>query len=181
MTVAAGGHLRHPMNVCLVIFKDDGTRKEFPIESAKTTIGRKEDCDLRIPLSEISRQHAVLMVDNDTLTLRDLGSANGTYVNNQRITEQELEPGDHVVIGPVVFTVQIDGVPADVRPVQTRLESRAGKAGPVVTQAGGKADKDVDDFLLDDDEDPISELEALAASDETATIDLDDSDLDLKP
>jgi pSer/pThr/pTyr-binding forkhead associated (FHA) protein len=169
------------MNVCLVIFKDDGARREFPIQSAKTIIGRKEDCDLRIPLAEISRQHAILMMEGETVTLRDMGSANGTYVNNQRITEQELEAGDHIVIGPVVFTVQIDGVPADVRPVQTRLESRAAKSGPVVAQAGSKAEANVDDFLLDDEGDPISELEALAASDETAALDLDDSDLDTKP
>lgn len=170
------------MNVCLVIFKDDGTRKEFPVQSQKTIIGRKEDCDLRIPLSEVSRQHAVLMVDDDTLTLRDLGSSNGTYVNNQRITEQELDPGDHIVIGPVVFTVQIDGIPKDVRPVQTRLESRAGQTGPSLSHTGTKVDQDPADFLLDDDneEDPISELEALAASDDTAAIDLEDSDLDMK-
>lgn len=169
------------MKVCLVMFKEDGTRKEFPIEGGKTIIGRKEDCDLRIPLGEVSRQHAVLMVDNDEVSLRDLGSANGTYVNNQRITEQELEAGDHVVIGPVVFTVQIDGVPKDLRPVQTRLESRAGSASGVSVSSQSKTiDSDEDDFLLDDNEDPISELEALAASDDTAALDLDDSDLGTK-
>lgn len=164
------------MNICLVMFKDDGTRKEFPVQSDKTIIGRKEDCDLRIPLGEVSRQHAVLMVSNGEVTIRDLGSSNGTYVNNQRITEQELDAGDHIVIGPVVFTVQIDGVPKEIRQVQTRLESRANKSAPVSTKAK-TIDSDEDDFLLDDEQDPISELEALAASDETAAIDLDDSDL----
>jgi len=169
------------MNVCLVMFKDDGTRKEFPISSSKTIIGRKEDCDLRIPLSEVSRQHAVLMLADDAITLRDLGSSNGTFVNNKRITEQELDPGDHIVIGPVVFTVQIDGVPKDVRPVHTRLESRAGRSqtAPVATQSK-TVDSEEDDFLLDDEGDPISELEAMAASDETAALDLDDSDLETK-
>ncbi|HOA74691.1 MAG TPA: FHA domain-containing protein [Phycisphaerae bacterium] len=171
------------MNVCLVMFKDDGTRKEFPVQPGKTLIGRKEDCDLRIPVGEVSRQHALMMVEDDTVTLRDLGSSNGTYVNNKRITEQELDPGDHIVIGPVVFTVQIDGVPKDLRPVHTRLESRAGRssATPVTAQgsSGGSnpSGADDDDFLLDDDVDPISELEALAASDETAALDLEDSDL----
>lgn len=159
------------------MFKEDGSRKEFALQVGKTIIGRKEDCDLRIPLGEISRQHAVLMIDGDTATIRDLGSANGTYVNNKRITEQELDAGDHVVIGPVVFTVQIDGEPAEVRPVQTRLESRAGH-GTVVSAKATTVDSSDSDFLFDEDEDPISELEALAASDETAAIDLDDSDMD---
>jgi pSer/pThr/pTyr-binding forkhead associated (FHA) protein len=169
------------MNVCLVIFKEDGTRKEFQIQPGKTIIGRKEDCDLRIPVGEVSRQHAVMMVADDEVTLRDLGSSNGTYVNNQRITEQELDAGDHIVIGPVVFTLQIDGAPEDLRPVHTRLESRAGRshtAAPV--SAKGEAVDTDDDFLLDDNEDPISELEALAASDETAALDLEDSDLGMK-
>jgi len=169
------------MNVCLVMFKDDGTRKEFSVQSGKTVIGRKEDCDLRIPVGEVSRQHAVMMIEDDTVTLRDLGSSNGTYVNNQRITEQELDPGDHIVIGPVVFTIQIDGVPEDLRPVHTRLESRAGRSSTAQVTAKGTQAKATgatdDDFLLDDDEDPISELEALAASDDTAALDLDDSDL----
>lgn len=169
------------MNVCLVMFKDDGSRKEFSVQSGKTIIGRKEDCDLRIPLGEVSRQHAVMMVGADGVSLRDLGSSNGTYVNNQRITEQELDPGDHIVIGPVVFTIQIDGVPAELKPVQTRLESRAGRSHAASVSTHAKTvDSEQDDFLLDDDEDPISELEALAASDETAAIDLEDSDLDMK-
>lgn len=168
------------MNVTLILFKETGQQRDFPLEPGKTIIGRKEDCDLRIPLSEVSRQHAVVMVEGDTVTLRDLGSSNGTYVNNRRITEQELDPGDHVVIGSVVFTVQIDGYPKEIKPVQTRLESRAsmGQGAAASPAPEGQADKD--DFLLDGDEDPISELEALAASDETATLDLDESDLDIK-
>lgn len=168
------------MNVALVMFKEDGAQRIFDLEAGKTTIGRQEDCDLRIPLGEVSRRHAVLMIDQNTATLRDMGSANGTYVNNRRITEQELAPGDHVVIGPVVFTVQINGEPAELRPVHTRLESKAalGKGGGMVTakseDKGGE-----DDFVLGD-EDPISELEALAASDETAELDLSGSDLDIK-
>jgi pSer/pThr/pTyr-binding forkhead associated (FHA) protein len=169
------------MDVCLVIFKEDGTRKEFRLNKGKTIIGRKEECDLRIPLGEVSRQHAVVMVTADTVTIRDLGSANGTYVNNQRITEQELDAGDHVVIGAVVFTLQIDGVPKDLKPVQTRLETRNSRTGAVPVSTQSKTvDSDEDDFLLDDDEDPISELEALAASDDTAALDLDDSDMDNK-
>ena len=112
------------MNVSLIMFRENGEQKQFQIEAGKTVIGRKEDCGLRIPLGEISRKHAILMVDEKAVTLRDLGSANGTYVNNKRVTEQELQAGDHIVIGPLVFTVQIDGHPADlrhsVRPTRSR-------------------------------------------------------------
>jgi len=165
------------MNVSLVMFKEDGQQKEFPLAPGKTIVGRREECDLRIPLAEISRKHALVIVEGNVVTLRDLGSANGTYINNRRISEQELSPGDHIVIGPVVFTVKIDGEPAEVRPVQTRLETRP----PSVKRsaAGRRAEKPAaaqDELGIgDDEEDPISALEALAGTDDTTAIDLDDS------
>lgn len=161
------------MDLVLIMFKENGQRKVFSIDPGKTVIGRKEDCDLRIPLAEISRKHALMIVEGNTVTLRDLGSANGTYVNNVRITEQELGPGDHIVLGPVVFTVQINGQPTDPRPVQTRLEKRApARTGAPVGTGQAPADEEVIDAS---DEDPISALEALAASDDTAALDVSDS------
>lgn len=164
------------MNVSLIMFRENGEKKQFSIETGKTVIGRKEDCGLRIPLGEISRKHAILMVDEKTVTLRDLGSANGTYVNNKRVTEQELQAGDHIVIGPVVFTVQIDGQPVDLKPVQTRLEARKPvSAAPAAAGAAAAGAEDDDEIFVGDSEDPISDLEALTSSDDTETLDLSDS------
>jgi len=168
------------MDVRLVVFREDGGSKEFALDPGKTIIGRREECDLRIPLPEISRQHALVIVSDGAVTLRDLGSVNGTYVNNTRITEEDLAPGDHIVIGPVVFTVQINGEPASVRPVQTRLEARStGAAGAVTSRKQAKPAEpkttDIGGGFDEDEEDPISALEALAGSDDTAALDLDDS------
>jgi pSer/pThr/pTyr-binding forkhead associated (FHA) protein len=94
------------------------------------------------------------------VTLRDLGSANGTYVNNKRVNEVDLRAGDHVVVGPVVFTVQIDGQPSDVRPVKTklaRLKQQTAEAGADTSDMEAAAI-----FGDDMDTDPISALEALA-------------------
>jgi pSer/pThr/pTyr-binding forkhead associated (FHA) protein len=164
------------MQLALIMFKENGEQKLFPIEPGKTIIGRKEDCDLRIPLAEISRKHAVVIMSDEAATIRDMGSANGTYLNNKRVAEHELSPGDHIVIGPVVFTVQINGQPADVRPVQTRLEARSPAAKSASGQASGSAaGVAADSDVFTDDEDPISALEALAGTDDTAAMDLDDS------
>jgi predicted component of type VI protein secretion system len=78
-----------------------------------TVIGRREDCDLRIPLGEVSRKHCRLVRDGDTLKLEDLGSSNGTFLNGQRVQEALLSPGDTIQVGPVVFAVQIDGEPPE--------------------------------------------------------------------
>jgi pSer/pThr/pTyr-binding forkhead associated (FHA) protein len=101
------------MQVVLVMFRADGERRSFSVVRDMTVIGRREDCDLRIPLGDISRKHARLIRDGDTIRVEDLGSSNGTFHNGQRVQEAELSPGDLVQLGPVSFIIQIDGVPAD--------------------------------------------------------------------
>jgi predicted component of type VI protein secretion system len=95
------------------MFRSDGERRSFSIMRDMTVIGRREDCDLRIPLSDVSRKHCRLVRDGETLHLEDLGSSNGTYRNGERVQEAILSPGDTLQVGPVQFVLQIDGHPAD--------------------------------------------------------------------
>src|SRR5580700_11757582 len=101
------------MQVVLVMFRADGERRSFSIVRDMTVVGRREDCDLRIPLGEVSRKHCRLIKDADAIRVEDLGSSNGTFHNGERVREANLGAGDTVQIGPVTFMVQIDGVPAD--------------------------------------------------------------------
>src|ERR1700748_1666256 len=99
------------MQVVLVMFRSDGERRSFSVTRDVTVIGRREDCDLRIPLSEVSRKHCRLIKDGDSLRIEDLGSSNGTFCNGIRVQEQEVSPGDTIQVGPVIFCAQIDGLP----------------------------------------------------------------------
>lgn len=108
------------MQVVLVMFKANGQRKDFKLKKPDTIIGRGNESDLRIPLAVVSRKHCELAIVGDSLTVEDLGSSNGTLVNNRRIKESvALKPGDTITVGPVVFTVTIDGQPETVKPVRT--------------------------------------------------------------
>lgn len=109
------------MDVSLVMFKADGTRRDFPVAKARIVIGRTNTCDLRVPLSSVSREHCEITRDDESVKLRDLGSSNGTYHNNLRVQEAALAAGDEIVIGPVVFTVVVDGQPEKIEPVRTIL------------------------------------------------------------
>lgn len=100
------------MQVSLVMFRADGEKRTFPLTRDITVLGRREDCDLRIPLGDISRKHCRIMRDYDAVRLEDLGSSNGTYCNGVRVQETALEAGDMLNVGPVGFVVQIDGVPS---------------------------------------------------------------------
>src|SRR5262245_31947724 len=120
-----------PMQVVLAMFRSDGDRRSFSLHKDLTVVGRREDCDLRIPLGEISRKHCRLIKENDTLRVEDLGSSNGTYHNGERVQEAVIQAGDTIQVGSIAFVVQIDGVPAD--------EDLQPTLAPVVTEASGSA------------------------------------------
>ena len=99
------------VNVNLVLFKKSGSRKIFPLPSSVTVIGRRHDCDLRIPIMSVSKRHCQLNYNKGVLKIRDLGSRNGTRLNNKPIDEAAIQAGDSVEIGPLTFVFQIDGQP----------------------------------------------------------------------
>ena len=66
-------------------------------------IGRAVTTDLPIYDPTVSRRHAELVHTNDGVTVRDLGSSNGTFVNGNRVTETSLSDGDAVTFGKVAF------------------------------------------------------------------------------
>lgn len=70
-------------------------------------IGRQKGCGVRIPSAQVSRQHCLVSFKDDLLSVEDLTSANGTYINGRRITRREfLRPGDLLKVGPVTMLVQ---------------------------------------------------------------------------
>src|SRR4051794_21501753 len=121
------------MQVVLAMFKSDGDRRSFSLHKDLTVIGRREDCDLRIPLGEISRKHCRLIKDGEALRVEDLGSSNGTYHNGQRVQEAAIQPGDTLQVGSIAFVVQIDGVPGDeeLQPVRAPAAEEAASGAPI--------------------------------------------------
>lgn len=86
---------------------EDGT--EHPLDG-EVRVGRSADCELTIDDSRVSRQHARLNVAGEQLTLEDLGSANGTLVNGQRLVgSTTLANGDELQFDKHRFRVVISG------------------------------------------------------------------------
>jgi len=94
--------------------KQDG--KLIPLTTKKFLIGREQDCHLRPNSDSVSRHHCVITVDDFTVHVRDLGSSNGTYLNNIRIAGlREVKNGDRLRIGSLEFEFGVrKGVPAPV-------------------------------------------------------------------
>jgi hypothetical protein len=96
-----------------------GTR--FPLRRGETLIGRSPYCSIVISSSLVSREHAALRLDGDTLVLADLGSTNGTSVNGEPLgAPRTLQPGDVVRIGSDLLEVQLAEQPAQRAAIRTR-------------------------------------------------------------
>ncbi|MCU0918100.1 MAG: FHA domain-containing protein [Planctomycetes bacterium] len=162
------------MNANLVLLRKNGSHKTFALPRALTVIGRREDCDLRIPLPMVSRRHCVLRLNKDSLELRDLDSRGGTFVNDQRVeSEVTVRPGDYIRVGPLIFVCQIDGVPKQIvppkkaapPPSKAAAKPKPKKAPPksAPEDSGSKLDADLSDLDVSD-----------------SFINLDESDSDLE-
>ena len=77
--------------------------REIRMEGPRLVFGRAEDCDVVIADSNISRRHAQAIVLNDLVSMMDLGSSNGTFVNELPISRVFLMDGDEVRLGETVL------------------------------------------------------------------------------
>jgi class 3 adenylate cyclase/predicted component of type VI protein secretion system len=81
----------------LVITAPTGSRIVRLLPEGEVTLGRNPVCDIVLSEEQISRQHAKLSVREGALTLEDLGSNNGTFVNGERITRVQTLVGTEVI------------------------------------------------------------------------------------
>jgi len=78
----------------------------YVLDEGKYLLGRSSQCELVVNDASVSRQHAQIVVDGKGgVTLRDLSSRNGTYVNEQKIRSEEVEPGATIRFGKITFTL----------------------------------------------------------------------------
>src|SRR5205085_9194474 len=86
---------------------DEG--KQFVLAGDVLPAGRDAANRVRLTDTEVSRRHAEFVLAPDGgYRVRDVGSANGTFVNNQSVRDVLLQPGDHVQIGQTVLVYTLD-------------------------------------------------------------------------
>ena len=146
-----------------MLLKKNGAYRAFPLPNDVTVIGRRHDCDLRVPLPTVSRKHCQLSLNDGEVELRDLDSTGGTFLNDKRVDgEMSVKAGDYIRIGPLTFLCQINGKPEKIAPPKKAAPS-AGKALPKPQQAAANVANGLDDDLADlDDSDSFINLDDLA-------------------
>lgn len=73
--------------------------ERYPLGSTRTRLGRHPECDVSLDDISVSRRHAEIERTSDEFVLRDVGSLNGTYVNQRRVDSVVLQQGDEILIG----------------------------------------------------------------------------------
>ncbi len=92
----------------LIVIKGTDEGKQFPLTGELISIGRDSSSRVRLTDTESSRRHAELIRTPDGYRIRDVGSANGTYVNSQSIRDVLLQPGDQVQIGQTILVYTLE-------------------------------------------------------------------------
>lgn len=104
----------------------EGVPHEVELQGRLVVVGRDPSCDLVLHDVKCSRRHAVLEAGPDGITVRDTGSANGVFVNDQKVERAALKAGDVLRLGDSVVRILPDDVEGTV--VMGPAETTAGEA-----------------------------------------------------
>ncbi len=96
------------MDVKVVVLGGKQPGQVIAVQGAEFLVGPAPECKLRPNSDMVSRRHCIIVVADSRATIRDLGSRNGTIVNNAKIVgEHELRTGEKIKVGPLEFEVQL--------------------------------------------------------------------------
>ena len=109
---------------------EDGVRRSYPLREGSLVIGRHPACDIALSGRNVSKKHVECFVSGDVVTIRDLGSSNGTFVNGSPVTSCVLKDGDKLLLGgyQLVFDLELP-------PPEAQAEAGAASAGAAPTAA----------------------------------------------
>lgn len=161
------------MDVTLVVVGGKHAGKQIPVSVPEFTIGRGQECQLRLKSDVISRKHCAILVEKGVATIKDFGSTNGTFLNGERLGEpQELKHGDHISIGVLEVEVQLPVVVAGKMKPKVRTVQEA--AARTVASAAASDEWDITNWLAAgksdaEKDDVIAPVSKPASVDDTET------------
>jgi pSer/pThr/pTyr-binding forkhead associated (FHA) protein len=141
----------------LLVVEGRSESNSLRLADGVSTLGRQADCFICIKSSQVSRRHCELYEKKGILHIKDLGSANGTFVNGKKIRgEKALEPGDELAIGQVKLKVARLGEDAAARQVVPSAET-------AVVEAVSYTDEADEEFEIALDDGPLLDPEPVEA------------------
>lgn len=89
----------------LIVLYPQSQFKQIPLEKGTVILGRGQDAEIRLDDELVSRRHCALTFDGNVVSVKDLGSTNGTYVDGQPVDIKTLEPDNRLQIGKMVLKI----------------------------------------------------------------------------
>src|SRR5256714_14939708 len=86
-----------------------GVEKAYPMRAITVTIGRSDQCDISVKDGSMSGRHAEISKINGEIRVKDLGAANGIWLNGERVDDVELFDGDVLRLGQTSIRVDVVG------------------------------------------------------------------------
>src|SRR5262245_31697008 len=152
------------MNYVLKVVRGRSATTTLKLGDGVTSLGRHDDCIVRIKSSQVSRRHCELLEVDGRLTVRDLGSSNGTFVNGKRVLGQQvLKVGDELTVGTVTLRVATLG-----QPVAASHPQAAKPGDTAVVEALPVEDDDEFEIEFDEDAPTAQAIEAIPLADTDA-------------
>jgi len=105
MSADEAAHVQGLTGFAIVVERGPRTGMTFLLREGNTTVGRHPESDIFLNDVTVSRHHCRFATTQDTLTVEDSGSTNGTYVNDERVDSAQLSAGDEVLVGRFHFLV----------------------------------------------------------------------------
>ncbi len=156
------------MNYVLQVVRGRSANTTLKLSDGVTSVGRHDDCWIRIKSSQVSRRHCEIYESGGKLTIRDLGSSNGTYVNGKRVLgQQALTLGDELTLGAVTLRVAKLGQATASGPDQ--VPASKPKAGDTAVVEAIPANDSEEEFEMEfEQEEPAVELDVIPLADDEA-------------
>jgi len=137
------------MHVKLRLLGGSHAGQEIAVPAPTFRIGRAADCQLRPRSDAVAERHCEVRVEPGQVTIADLGSPGGTFLNGKRLDGAEvLKAGDRLRVGPLEFEVSITvPVAGTKKPMVKSVEEAAARMA-----SGARDDIDIDSLLSGGDD-----------------------------
>ena len=108
----------------LVVHSGSPQAREYELKAGANSVGRDDDNDFTIDDPSVSSFHAQIIMDGSSVSIKDLGSTNGTFIPHSQVKEGVIQPGQFVRLGNVFLVFKADSPASRWRPAMRLASSQ---------------------------------------------------------
>jgi len=127
----------------LVVQSPEQKGRSYELTVDKTTVGRVEDNTFQITDASVSSHHCEVLLRGTDVVVKDLNSTNGTFINEEKISESVLKPGQKLRLGQIELSLETGDSIVPSAPVTAPASAPAGASAPMTGTPRKQVDQTV--------------------------------------